>query len=839
MTRSRIKHESDDSNDQVAPLATPITMRDSIYTVPNGSASINPSFAANEPASYSSNTIANEDVDMQGGPSSSGTETTGNALQELASHSRSLIQLIQALTALNIDATIPSWPKFVVVGNQSAGKSSIVEAICDITVPRDEGTCTRCPFLITTSASSSSEPAFSCRVSLHLTYAYSPKAVAGSNPTKFDHWVKLPKPEAIEFDTVYDKAQVETVLRRAQLAILSSRPDQVDSRGSSTIKDVTLQFSPNVVSIEIHGPGLPELSFYDLPGAINVVDGDDSLVPFVERLIKLYLTDEQALVLLACSADQDIENSTAFKFVRQCGAEGRCMGVLTKADLAPPSKYGLFELVLQRIKFPLAKGWFVTKQLSQDKLAAGDVTHTHARRLEQEYFAREPWSTTFSPFADRLGTLNLRTALSQYLTTHILDELPGIITRVEDRLLQIAQTLLQFPEAPASATYEVISEMHRLIDTTTHHLTGDGGRNDFRTEYKTLLKDAARRFRDARPRIMLGTPGYIRPSIPLDESDNDVPGAATPAKIRKGNNGLPVRTVSQTPTPRSSRIKKEPTMDIPKGTLTLDELRELYDRGSGSGIPDQLHPKVTEQVVLMMMGSWDTIVAYLARDIKTHVLRLLTTTVVDEVLVKRQKTQLYTQSKQVVSRLFQALWIEQEARIRYVLQCETHKPVTYASDQLRKLQAAIETKLQHDRLTNLIDEHYDRLEADGQKVPVGTDREKKRAELQSKLGGQADEYNRELGAIARLLAYYDLASARMLDTIAVHLEFGLINSLPGRLRDGLRTELRITEEQHCLQLLAEDPARERVRLSLLEEQKKLQDALGRLKAVLPTKGTVA
>lgn len=65
------------------------------------------------------------------------------AMHALGADSHQLIQVIKKLEELNIDATLPSLPKFVVVGDQSAGKSSVVEALCDIALPRGQGTCTR------------------------------------------------------------------------------------------------------------------------------------------------------------------------------------------------------------------------------------------------------------------------------------------------------------------------------------------------------------------------------------------------------------------------------------------------------------------------------------------------------------------------------------------------------------------------------------------------------------------------------------------------------------------------------------------------------------------------
>ena len=66
-----------------------------------------------------------------------------DALKSLGAHSYRLIQCIKKLEELNISATLKSLPKFIVVGDQSAGKSSIVEALCNIQLPRSVGTCTR------------------------------------------------------------------------------------------------------------------------------------------------------------------------------------------------------------------------------------------------------------------------------------------------------------------------------------------------------------------------------------------------------------------------------------------------------------------------------------------------------------------------------------------------------------------------------------------------------------------------------------------------------------------------------------------------------------------------
>lgn len=74
-------------------------------------------------------------------------------------------------------------PQSVIIGNQSSGKSSVVEAICGIPLPRAAGTCTRCVFFPTSfkymrfivyrscpteCRLSFSEAPWQCTVSLHV-----------------------------------------------------------------------------------------------------------------------------------------------------------------------------------------------------------------------------------------------------------------------------------------------------------------------------------------------------------------------------------------------------------------------------------------------------------------------------------------------------------------------------------------------------------------------------------------------------------------------------------------------------------------------------------------------
>jgi hypothetical protein len=110
------------------------------------------------------------------------------------------------------------------------------------------------------------------------------------------------------FANVTSKERLEPMLRRAQLAVLNPGENplefiDIDIDGPRATRQVA--FSPYVVCLEIQGPGLPELSFFDLPGTINVNPEENGpedydLVKWIEDLVVDYIRDEKSLVLLAC-----------------------------------------------------------------------------------------------------------------------------------------------------------------------------------------------------------------------------------------------------------------------------------------------------------------------------------------------------------------------------------------------------------------------------------------------------------------------------------------------------------------------------------------------------------
>ncbi|KAH9909437.1 P-loop containing nucleoside triphosphate hydrolase protein [Fomitopsis serialis] len=305
-------------------------------------------------------------------------------------------------------------PRIVVIGNQSAGKSSLIEAISGIEVPRNAGTCTRCPMECRLL---SSKEEWSCQVSIRWEF--------DADGRSKDHVEQVPFGGLLT-----DKSDVELMLRRAQTAVLDSGKRPLAYYANMNAGDLyalpwdlsTLPFSQNVVCVDISGPDLTYLSFVDLPGIIS--NADANVVKFVERMVQSYISGT-CLIVVALSMETDIENQTALRLAREADHDdSRTVGVMTKADRWPVRcmEAREIELWLEILEgrsqdHHLRHGYYCTRQPNAAERAAG-ITPSEAREAETLFFqTTAPWDTSANK--QHLGTENLVRHLSNMLAEMI------------------------------------------------------------------------------------------------------------------------------------------------------------------------------------------------------------------------------------------------------------------------------------------------------------------------------------------------------------------------------------------------------------------------------------
>jgi GTPase SAR1 family protein len=168
--------------------------------------------------------------------------------------SQKFIEMIQALRNCGTEA-VHKLPKIAVIGNQSAGKSSLIEAISQIKVPRAAGSaCTRCPMEVVLRRGS--PDMWHCTVSLRLEHTNVPEQ----------------RQQIICFGETDNRDKVSLLLRRAQLAILNPNQDYLTfiDLCEDQCKEYRSEtkFSRDTVVLEITGADV-DVTFVDLPGIIS------------------------------------------------------------------------------------------------------------------------------------------------------------------------------------------------------------------------------------------------------------------------------------------------------------------------------------------------------------------------------------------------------------------------------------------------------------------------------------------------------------------------------------------------------------------------------------------
>ncbi|KAL6299310.1 P-loop containing nucleoside triphosphate hydrolase protein [Sparassis latifolia] len=433
-----------------------------------------------------------------------GSAGVGLSDKQYSAGRRKMLDLINRLHKTGVQKEI-DLPVIAVIGSQSAGKSSLIESISGITLPRASGTCTRCPTECTLSFSA--EP-WRCVVSLRFTTNENGETI----PVRNDPFGP----------PIFDKPDVEERLRRAQRAILNPSIHARDFLEGVDEDPVTRErtFSTNCVSLSISGPDVADLSFCDLPGLIategtGAMKGD---IQLVKSLVASYIEKPSCIILLTVACETDFENQGAHQLAREYDPDGkRTIGVLTKPDRIPLGEEERWLRFIKNESEPLENGWFGVKQPDSRALAAG-ITWSEARELEREFFSStSPWAGVDLQIQHHFGTANLTDRCSSILSGLIAKRLPEIQSELQDMLQKTENNLRQLPKPPSSdALGEVFNLLTQFSGSLAEYLEGtpepDGLLQSIRPIKEVFRQDILATAPDFRP--------YGRLPLPNEPQDN-------------------------------------------------------------------------------------------------------------------------------------------------------------------------------------------------------------------------------------------------------------------------------------------------------------------------------
>ena len=165
------------------------------------------------------------------------------------------------LDAIGVEGVLESLklPRIVVIGNQGSGKSSLIEGIAKITLPRAKGTTTRCPMEIILKTEVHEGPKY--RVSLKIKFRPDGTPLVNN---KLDEFASTDNPE-----------ELTRIINCAQLAILNPTKGKVEflalEEQQCESYSSHLAFSKNVVVLDV-ASAKSDITLYDLPGIICHVE---------------------------------------------------------------------------------------------------------------------------------------------------------------------------------------------------------------------------------------------------------------------------------------------------------------------------------------------------------------------------------------------------------------------------------------------------------------------------------------------------------------------------------------------------------------------------------------
>jgi len=350
-------------------------------------------------------------------------EPPGAALGHLRS-SKSSYRLLQVekIRANGVGDLI-ALPQLVVCGDQSAGKSSVLEGVTGIPFPRHDGLCTRFPTEIILRHSNEAD------ATIRITASIRPAASRESNDrANLQAYRKV----------VENMAELPAIINEVSV-LMKIRGYAQDQKGYC--------FAPDALRIEITGNIGMHLSVVDLPGLISVANEDQTEedVDAVRDMVHAYLDNSRTIILAVLQASNDMANQTIIKMAREHDPNGeRTVGIITKPDLVNKgTEEKLVRVANNEDNIKLKLGFFLLKNPSPEELKE-NPTMAMRSRSEISFFSREAWAGIDS---DRTGALKLRVYLQELLDAHLERELPKVQKEMKKKLGEIEDSLRLLGEA--------------------------------------------------------------------------------------------------------------------------------------------------------------------------------------------------------------------------------------------------------------------------------------------------------------------------------------------------------------------------------------------------------
>ncbi|CAB1121527.1 unnamed protein product [Ectocarpus sp. CCAP 1310/34] len=420
-------------------------------------------------------------ADSSEGREVSRSPTTVNKLDEAIEREvRPWLDLVDSLRAQGIQDEL-SLPQIAVMGDQSCGKSSVLEALSGVQFPRGSGLVTRCPVQLIMKRT---------------------KPGDGWHGKTSVEWKRGPQPPAAGH--VASPEALVGVIEELMNAVCEGQKNG---------------FSSDFIAIEIKSPDCPDLTLIDLPGIVRTAVSGQSqgVITEVNGLIENYLRSERTIILAIVPANQDVATVDILERAKKVDPSGkRTIGVLTKPDLINPGGEAEVLEVLSNNRKPLKLGYVMVKNRNQLQLREG-VSLKEAHDAEMDFFKSHAVFKTVDSTC--LGVESLTKRLVSLLTVRIKDALPNMKWELQESLSEVERDLIPLAQHAPQKFGDKLKTLVQLIGVFCRLL-----RSSIKGEYRDpalnthpelrVRSVADRAFRDLQSGVASLNPGFEHPDFP-------------------------------------------------------------------------------------------------------------------------------------------------------------------------------------------------------------------------------------------------------------------------------------------------------------------------------------
>nr|XP_006205022.1 interferon-induced GTP-binding protein Mx1 [Vicugna pacos] len=380
-------------------------------------------------ASASNHVSLNGNDDMVEKNQETGPEN--NLYSQYEEKIRPCIDLIDSLRALGVEQDL-ALPAIAVIGDQSSGKSSVLEALSGVALPRGSGIVTRCPLVL--------------------------KLKKLVNEDGWRGKVSFRDYEA----EISDPLQVEKEVNQAQIAIAGEG----------------VGISHELISLEVSSPNVPDLTLIDLPGITRVAVGNQphDIEYQIKSLIRKYIQRQETINLVVVPCNVDIATTEALSMAQEVDPDGdRTIGILTKPDLVDKGTEDKVVDVVRNLVFHLKKGYMVVKCRGQQDIQAR-LSLAKALQREQAFFEDH---THFRDLLEegRATVPRLAEKLTAELITHICKSLPLLENQIKESHQKISEELQKcgsdIPEDESGKMFLLIEKIDAFNKEITALIQGE------------------------------------------------------------------------------------------------------------------------------------------------------------------------------------------------------------------------------------------------------------------------------------------------------------------------------------------------------------------------------